>query len=251
MSEFVSAGYNFIGILDRLRHLNYWEKTDLMSIENQLYAELNQSPDNIIGLTALLCSQMMQGNVAKSKALAHKIWSIGGEIPQIVEYTYLDSLLDLGLLDMAMVLLKPRLLDVSTLGIFASVAVKFAIMTGNLALIEKLSASPETSYIGSLSEFIGVYKQLKYGEHFKNVQKIILESCKSKMSGFEYHIYFDRGITDLEAVVYISGNEADCRNMLAETEKKINGYFLSAGVRRLNNYCLRIRGIAEHPAKIK
>lgn len=251
MEEAVSAEYNFIGILNRLQHLDYWEKNDLMSIERQLYEELTRTSDNTIGLTALLRNQIMQGNIAKSKALAHKIWSIGGEIPQIVEYAYLDSLLDLGMLDMAMVLLKPRLSDISDIGIFAPAAAKFAIMTGNFNLIEKLAASPETSYFGSLSDFIGVYKTMQYGEHFKNMQKIILENCKNKMAAFDYNVYFDRGITDLEAVVYISGSKEDCKNMQAEIEKKINGYFASAGVQRLNNYCLRLYPVTEHEAKIK
>ena len=71
------------------------------------------------------------------------------------------------------------------------------------------------------------------------------------MAAFDYNVYFDRGITDLEAVVYISGSKEDCKNMQAEIEKKINGYFASAGIQRLNNYCLRLYPVTEHEAKIK
>lgn len=93
-------------------------------------------------------------------------------------------------------------------------------MTGNFNIIERLAANPETSYFDGLSDFIGVYKKLQYTEHFKNMQKIIFETAKNKMASFEYNVYFDRGITDLEAVVYIAGNAAECQELMAETEKK-------------------------------
>lgn len=246
-----TAAYNFIGILDRLQRMDWHRKADLMSIEDTLYAELNAAPDNLIGLIAMLRSRIMQGNVIKARALVHKIWSIGGEIPPIIEYTYLNSLLDLGMLDMAMTLLRPRLADIASVGFFAPAAAKFAVMTGNFNIIERLAANPETSYFDGLSDFIGVYKKLQYTEHFKNMQKIIFETAKNKMAAFEYNVYFDRGITDLEAVVYIAGSAAECRELWQEIEKKINGYFVSGNIRRLNNYCLRIRNISEHPPVFK
>lgn len=251
MNDIASSSYTFIGILDRLQHLSYDRKAELMSAENALYAELNQMPENLIGLIVMLRCQIMLGNIAKAKALVHKVWSIGGEIPPIIEYTYLNSLLDLGMFDMAIVLLQPRLADIVALGIFAPAAAKFAVMTGNFGIIEKLAANRETSYYGSLSDFIGVYTAMRYHTHFKNIQKIVFEACKNKMAAFEYNIYFDRGITDLEAVIYSNGNSAECLQLSEDIEKKIEGYFLSAGTKRLNNYCLRIRNIAEHPAAFK
>ena len=246
-----TVSYNFIGILDRLQHMDWHRKADLMSIEDNLYAELNAAPDNLIGLIVMLRCRIMQGNVIKAKALVHKIWSIGGEIPPVIEYTYLNSLLDLGMLDMAMTLLRVRLAEVASVGLFAPAAAKFAVMTGNFNIIEHLAANPETSYFGGLSDFIGVYKQLQYTEHFKNMQRIIFETAKNKMASFEYNTYFDRGITDLEAVVYIAGNIAECQELWQEIEKKINGYFVSGNVKRLNNYCLRVRNISEHPPVFK
>lgn len=245
----IAPEYNFIGLFEELMHLRYHQTPQIIEVEKLLYQELENNPDNLVGLVVMLQCQIMLGNASKAKSLAHKIWSIGGEISPLIESTYLNCLLNLGMLDMAMVLLKPHIANLAEdAEAFAAVIAKFAVMTGNLSLLEKLIASPVGALYIGFSDFIEAYKTLNYAEHFKNVQKILFDNLKDSLCSYEYQLYFDRGFTDLEAVIYTTCPAMECADKAKELNQKIDGYFLSQQAKRLHNYSFKLYNILEHPA---
>lgn len=241
--------YNFMGLLDQLNRLPYHRNSALREIEQNLYAELSQSPDNVTGLIVLLQNQIMQGNLSKSKALAHKIWSIGGDISPMFEAVYANALIDLGLLDLALVLVKPRLENLpANMSAFSALFYKFALVTGNLNLLEKLLANSQEDRQLEFSDFVLVYRQANYAVHFNAISKLVLETVRSNLLSIEYNLYFDRGFTDLEMELYLSEHFDETAAIEAEIDRKINAYCLSSQIKRINNYAVRVKNIAEHPA---
>lgn len=244
-----SPEYNFIGIYGELLRLSYHQLREIVNMERNLYSELEKAQDNVVGLIVMLQCQIMQGNITKAKGLAHKIWSIGGDIPPVIEYAYIENLLNLGMLDMAMVLLKPRIADMNNnLDVFAPLVARFAVMTGNLNILEKLAfCSPDYSY-KIFADFAAVYKELDYADHFKNLQKLIFGQIKEHLASYEYKIYFDRGFMDLQAVIYLIDDAYEIPKIKADIDRKVEGYFTSLGKKQLHNYSFVLRNIAEHPA---
>lgn len=241
--------YNFMGLLDQLNRLPYHRSNALREIEQNLYAELTQSPDNVTGLIVLLQNQIMQGNLSKSKALAHKIWSIGGDISPLFEAVYANALLDLGLLDMALVMVKPRLENLSAnMAAFSALFYKFALVTGNLNLLEKLLANSPEDRQFQFSDFVLAYRHANYAVHFNAISKLVLETVRSNLMSIEYNLYFDRGFTDLEMELYLSEPFEEIAAIEAEIDRKIDAYCLSSRIKRINNYAVRVKNIAEHPA---
>lgn len=240
--------YNFSGILDNLNRIAFHRLPLLQKYEQNIYAELNQIPENVCGLIVLLQNQRMQGNLLKARALAHKIWNIGGSISRLFELSYIDSLLSLGMLDMALVLLKPRLENISAnTPAFTQLFLKFAIMTGNINLLEKITVNNE-GLSAVFGNFIAAYRALNYVTHFNNIQKIVIESIGDRLLSYEFNLYFDRGFTDLETILYVNDPAYDAPKLAVAIGHKIDAYCLSAKIKRLHNYQLKTKNIAEHPA---
>ena len=70
----------FAGILRLLSTLSYQDREQISAYERQVYDMLRSSPQNLDGLVAFLRIQLMQGNHQKAKAVANRIWEIGGGI---------------------------------------------------------------------------------------------------------------------------------------------------------------------------
>ena len=246
-----SSEYVFLGILEQTKYLSAQNIPELMSLENTLYQELSAHPDNVIGLTAMMNCQILLGNISKAKALAHKIWSIGGEILEVVEASYLDALVNLGLIDMAMALLKPRLSDLRNIGIFSKVTTKLAILTGNLSVIEKIYGNQKNYELENLVNLIQAYQELNYTEHFRHMQKMIFDYCKNYLAAYRYNVYIDRGFTDLESHIYVIVPDKECETFSANLNEKINAYCISSGIKRLNNYNFVIENVSHLPSYYK
>ena len=91
---------------------------------------------------------------------------------------------------------------------------------------------------------------MEYAEHFKNMQKLIAETLRDHRLGFEYKLYFDRGFTDLSVVYYTDIPAPSCAMATQDLNRKIDAYHTSAGVKRLYNYEVILRNIAECPADL-
>ncbi len=243
--------YIFACKYEQLQYASYQHLDVLQEIEQELYSVLAQAPDNVAGLIALLKNQQMQGRGEKARQLAHKIWSIGGDISPYQEYCYINLLLSLGMLDMALTLLQPRLSNLSdNVEVFASVMIRFALLTGNLPLLAQITATANDGSEQLFAEFINAYQELEYAEHFRNIQRLIADTLRNHRLGFDYQLYFDRGFTDLSVTYYTDVPVGACASATKDLNQKIDDYHTSANIKRIYNYEVKIKNISESPSDI-
>lgn len=250
--ETLNPAEEFGGLLYQLDRMPYGDIGGITAVEQSVYKLLNRFQQDLRGLIILLRVKIMLGDRNKAVATAEQIWEIGGSLDDVFEEAYIDSLLDLGLLEMASVLLKPRFENLAAaLPFFYPVMLKFTIIGGSIKFMEKLTSSPHAPRREDmLFDFIEVYRLMNYGEHFKNIQRLILDNAKSALCGYGYQLYNDRGFTDLELVLYLDDESARGSMLKSELEVKINAYCASAGVKRANNLSVVVRSVAAHPARV-
>lgn len=237
-------------LLDRLFLLDYSDTSELLEVEQQIYAALQKQPNHIEGLILLMFQQIMSGNRAKAQALAYKIWEIGGNLEPFMEMIYIECLLNLGLIDMASVLLKPRFETLrENLDDFYPVLVKFAVMTGSVPLLNRMAAYPEAAGEDEvLFDVAGMYAAAHNAEHFKNIQKLILEHAVEYLCSYEYNLYDDEDIPELEIVLYVAFDPSFCAKMEQNIRQKITAYLNSAHVTGLDNLHIKVLNIRNHEA---
>lgn len=238
----------FEDLLYEMFALPFSSSTDIAALELKVYAELQKKPADICGLIALMFVSIMSGNRNKAKELAYKIWEIGGELPKFFELIYIENLLSLGLLDMATILLKPRFEQLrENIEDFYPVLSKFAVMTGNIGLLDRLQAFPEASADDRLLfDFADIYKEAGCQAQFKDIQKLLLEHSGDYLNAYEYNLYDDRGFAELEIVLYAGFDDAFCLKMQSDIENKIEAYWRSIGKPRLYNHSVSVRNIRQH-----
>lgn len=237
-------------ILDKLFVLDYSQLQAITEMERKVYQELQKKPQSVEGLITLMFVQIMLGNHDKATDIGHKIWGIGGSITPFFELLYTDNLLNLGLLDMASVLLKSRFAVVETEAeYFYPVMIKFALMTGNISLIERLSGiSQEAEEDADLFDLADVYSRAGYGEHFKNIHKIIAENYSGHLCSYDYDLFSERGFPEIEIILYVNPSDTTAPALESQIENKISAYWSSSSVERLNNLSVSVRDIKSHPA---
>lgn len=243
----------FEDLLYELFALPFNRTAEIGALEQKIYAELQKHPADICGLIALMFAALINGDRNKAKSLAYKIWEIGGSLPAFFELVYLENLLSLGLLDMATILLKPRFEQVrDNIDTFYPVMAKFAVMTGNLALLERLQAFPEASADDALLfAFADIFRQAGCQSQFKDMQKLVLENVAEYLNAYEYNLYDDRGFAELEIVLYTGFDDLSCMKLQSTIENKIEAYWRSVGKDRLHNYSVAVRNIRQHESWIE
>ncbi|MBR2033539.1 MAG: hypothetical protein IKA03_02575 [Alphaproteobacteria bacterium] len=240
MESPISAEEIFEDILDEVFDLPFSRTTKIVDAEKKVYAALQQYPSDICGLITLMFIEIMLGNRQKAKDLAYRIWEIGGNLPTYFEQIYLENLLSLGLVDMASILLKPRLENLSAnIEDFYSVFLKYAIMTGNIELLNRFKMFPTISAEDELLySTLGIFEETNCLTQFKDLQKIILDNTEDILCAYEYNLYDDRGFPEIEIVIYTNHDDISCLKMQNNLEKKIDAYWNSCGKERL--YCLGV-----------
>ena len=210
---------------------------------------LTQYPENLPLLILQCRIEILNSREQKARALAHRIWEIGGNLTARFEKIYIDNLLNLGLLEMAMILLKPRFADLAAnLPTFASPMIKFALITGSVALLQKICQyGGNTSTYAALQQFVDTYKFNHYEEHFKNIGKIVMENFGDDICAYDFNLYTDRGFTDVEIVLYFSNYDTNLPKYKTMLENRIDGYFLTAKAKRIYNLSFVFRSIKDHP----
>lgn len=228
-----------------------FSKVNIISdIERSLYQEIAENPDDYLALIALMQAQTMLGNHEKAKAFAYKIWENGALLEEMEEYLYINNLLNLGLLDMASVLLKPRLENLlAHIENFYPLMLKIAVMTGNSYLIERLAANPNAPEDDSiLLNIITRYKNYNYVDHFKNVQKIVVETLADNLCAYDYAV--EHGIFDeIELTLYVNGGNDEVERLNNTLSEKLAAYYDSADIEKMSNYSWRLKPVASHPAE--
>lgn len=243
----------FEDILYELFALPFNRSAEIASLEQKIYAELQKHKADICGLIALMFTAIMSGDRSKAKSLAYKIWEIGGQLPPFFELIYLENLLSLGLLDMATIMLKPRFEQIrNNIDDFYPVMSKFAVMTGNLALLDRLQAFPSASADDALLfAFADIFKQACCQGQFKDIQKLVLENSADYLVAYEYNLYDDRGFAELEIVLYTDFDEMSCLKLQSSIDHKLEAYWRSVGKDRLYNHSVLVRNIRQHESWIE
>ncbi len=249
--EFIRQTNEFIRYHQLLNNLHYDQLEEISNLEKQIYTALKQNTENVVGLIVLMQEQIMVGNQSRAKALAYKIWEIGGKLTPLIENLYICNLINIGLLEMAGILLKNRMDNMANnFENFYSTILKYSIATGDMFLLEKivkLSANPSERQ--KIAEFINVNKNLNYVSHFQNIQKLIYDKTKDFMLSYEFNLYNDRGFTDLEIVLYVNDDTADINQFFENLEMQIISYCATKKINRLNNVCFLVRRITKHLAE--
>lgn len=224
-------------------------RTDIIAkIERSIYTELSKDTEDALAKITFLQTQIMQGNNPKAKAIAYKIWEVGGNLSEIEEYIYINALLNVGLLEMASVLLKPkfeRLTD--SIGYYYPLLLKLCTMTGNVYLLERLITHPnapedDTDYMQILTR----YKNYNYTEHFKNVQRIIMENIKDCVCIYDYEV--TEGIMgEISSEIYIGGDDTSIQQIKNNISEKLQAYYQKSNIDKLSSYSWELFPIKNHP----
>lgn len=227
-----------------------FSKTDTISlIEKSLYTELSKNPNDTLALIALMQAQTSLGNHEKAKALAYKVWEVGNKLLKEEDYIYINNLLNIGLLEMASALLKPRFENLSSqIEFYYPMLLKLSTMAGSSQLIERLATHPNAPEKDDLYlKIISRYKNYNYTEHFKNVQKIILETVKERLCVYDYDI-LGPIMEEIEITMYLTGDSSELQNTRGELEEKLDDYYKSANIEKLSSFSWRIKSVSSHPA---
>lgn len=236
-------------LYNQVKDLQSHNITEILKVNAMVERMLVQYRDNPQLLILQTRLSILGSQEQRARAMAARVWEIGGDINLLYEKMYLDDLLNLGLLDMALILIKPRFENMNeNIKLFPLEMTKFAIMTGSVPLLNRIAAyNPEQDLFKAIKQFTNTYTQNKYEEHFKNIQKIVLESFGNEMCAYDYNVYTDRGFTDIEISVYFSNYATELSRYASLLESKISGYCLMVGAKRINNLSFVMKNIKDHP----
>ena len=242
----------FEDLLYELFALPFNRTEEIAVLEQKIHAALQNQPADICGLITLMFAEIMRGNRSKARSLGCQIWEIGGILPPFFELVYTENLLSLGQIDMGTILLKPRFEKLrENIESFYPVLVKFSVMTGNLALLERLRAFADVSGDDALLfEFADVYRDAGCQTQFKDIQKLVLEHSADYLCAYEYNLYDDRDFPELEIVLYTGFDDLTCLKMQSDIENKVEAYWRSVGRERLYNHAVLVRNIKQHESWI-
>lgn len=235
-------------LLYELFELDFDEEAAIGEVEADIYPFLQKNPNNICALIVLMFVEIMHGNRYKAQSLAYKIWEIGGGLPTFFEMIYIENLLSLGLVDMAMVLLKPRFEQLSAnIEDFYSVLLKFSVMTGNAGLLHRIEGFPAAGDDEALFDFADGFVRRGRSDVFKNIQKIILETIGENICAYEY-VLTGETPARLEVQLYLNAEEPRCMALQQQINQKIKAYLLTAGETGVEPIRAVVRGIKTHEA---
>lgn len=234
----------------QLMQTSFGNMNRILDVEKALYAELASSPDDSLGQLALMQAQLMLGNHEKAKAISYKLWDIGPKLSEIEEYIYINNLMNLGFVEMASVLLKPKFENLDGhIGFFYPLLLKFSTITGNVALLERLIVHPKAPEDDNVYlQIINLYKNYKYADHFKNIQKIVLDNSKEYLCTYDYDVPEDQVQPEIKISIYLSGLINDVKQIEDKINEKIKEYYASADIGKLSSYSLSVLPISSHPS---
>lgn len=236
----------FNHILDDVFSLPFSQTEKIIEIEKKIYKELQQHPADICGLVSLMFVQIMQGKHNEAKEIANRIWMIGGNMPTDFELLFIENLLNVGLLNMASALLKPKFESLNNnIDDFYSVLSKFSIMTGSISLLKRLQ-----NFVNEddpvLFEFADLFEHALCSTQFKDIQKMVIERVSSSLCAYEYDLYDDEGYPELIISLYLNKTDSDCLQLENELNKQIAAYWISCQKKQLYNLSFEIKNISLH-----
>jgi len=236
-------------LYQQVKNLNPTDTTEILRTTAIIEKLISQYPENVELLILQTHTEILNSREQRARALAHRVWEIGGNVSALFEKMYLDDLMNLGLLDMALVLIKPRFANpTDNIEIFPLEMIKFALMTGSVNLLKRVCTyRQDETFFANLLQFADVYETNNYEEHFKNIQKIVIENFGEQICAYDYNIYTDRGFTDVEIILYFSNYNTNLDKYKTLLENRIDSYCLTSHAKRIYNLSFELRNIKDHP----
>lgn len=233
----------------QVKSLSCSNTTEILKTGAMVDKMLMQYRDNVELLILQTHLEILNSREQRARAIASRVWELGGNISLVFEKMYLDDLINLGMLEMSMLLIKPHFENLEEdIEVFPLEMIKFALITGSIPLLKKIIAvAPAEPLYQALNQFADSYRLNNYEEHFKNIQRIVVETFGGEICAYDYNIYTDRGFTDLEVLLYFSNYNMELKKYQTLLETKIDGYFLTSGVKRIYNLSFACRNIKDHP----
>ena len=232
----------------QVKSLSCSNTTEILKTGAMVDKMLMQYRDNVELLILQTHLEILNSREQRARAIASRVWELGGNISLVFEKMYLDDLINLGMLEMSMLLIKPHFENLEEdIEVFPLEMIKFALITGSIPLLKKIIAvAPAEPLYQALNQFADSYRLNNYEEHFKNIQRIVVETFGREICAYDYNIYTDRGFTDLEVLLYFSNYNMELKKYQTLLETKIDGYFLTSGVKRIYNLSFACRNIKDH-----
>lgn len=235
-------------LYNQLMNLPFNQKETIFLIEKSLYQEINENSTDNLALIALMQAQTMLGNYDKAKAFAYKLWDKGSKMIRAERYLYINNLLNLGLLDMSSSLLKPYFDNLSEeIKKYYPIMLKFATMRGNVYLLERLVNNPQAPKEDLYKRLITIYKNYNYADHFKNVQKIILQELNEKLCVYDYELE-SFPFPELKSFLYVSAAGNELEELENSLKEKLQEYYTKMQIEKLSNFSWEIHPVFKHKA---
>ena len=221
----------------KIKEIKYNDTTSVLRMiaeTERLSAQYRNNTELLILQTHL---QIMNSQEQKARAIANRVWELGGNISLMFEKMYLDDLINLHMTDMATVLIRPKFENINDgMKVFPLEMIRYALMIGNASLLKRIATTnTSNALLQSLNQFADTYIRTQYSTHFANIQKIIADNFGSLICGYDFNSYTDRGFTDIEIVLYFSNYDFNLKKYKMLIDSKIDGYLLSAGAKRIYN----------------
>ena len=236
-------------LYNKVLKLSYKNTSAILQAVGEVERLSSQNRDNTELLILLTHLQIMNSQEQRARALANRVWELGGNINLLFEKMYLRDLLNLGMIDMAGILLRPRLENLSdNIAIFPLEMIVFALMIGNAQLLKNVVSENRTNPLcKALLHFADTYIRVGYEYHFANVQKIVLNNVSDMICGYDFDYYTDRGFTDVEIKLYFSNYDMNVKKYQMLIESKIQSYFSACAGKRIFNLSFVCLNIKDHP----
>lgn len=234
-------------LINELISYPFSQTFDILPIEQKLKSLYQQAPDAIEPLIGLMFVNIMLGNRPTALGLSDKIWSIGGNLSPFFELLYSDCLLNLAEVEKAGILLADRLDNIGeNLQHFYMVMVKYALLSGQLALLQKIGGYPEIYQTEpELFRFADNHALNLSVKDYRAVLKIIMDNIGSKLCAWEYNMYAGDGI---ELIFYTTDDLQQNEALKEPLFEKLDGYFLSMQQPPIEDLFLEFTNITWHPA---
>lgn len=232
----------------QLMNMPFTQIENISQIERSFYQELSINPNDRLAFIGLMQVQIMLGNHKKAQSFAYHIWDMGEQMGPTEEFLYINNLIDLGLLEMASMLLKPRFENLSQdIYKFFPIMVKFSTMTGNIYLLDRLLSNPNAPYFDEdYMKLVNYYKNYHYADYLKNIMKIIQETVSGVLCSCEYDISAGF-VKNLEIYLYLSADKNGIEEIQEKIKEKIKAYYQSVHIEKIPNFEWIIHPISQHP----
>ena len=125
----------------QVKSLSCSNTTEILKTGAMVDKMLMQYRDNVELLILQTHLEILNSREQRARAIASRVWELGGNISLVFEKMYLDDLINLGMLEMSMLLIKPHFENLEEdIEVFPLEMIKFALITGSIPLLKKIIA---------------------------------------------------------------------------------------------------------------